>query len=211
MYPNQSPQIPTPTPPLAPTDYMNQIAPRTPKRPLGKLSIRQVLMVGGGLIIAVIILAIIVNTVAAGKRDPLEHLSARLTSTQTVVTTAQANLKSSKLKSLNGNLTIYMTNTNRDVSKPLLLAGINTTKLSKAIVAGEATTALTARLEDARLNAVYDRTYAREMTYQLGTLLTLMKQIYNGSGNTELKTFLKSAYDNLRPTQESFANFSASE
>ena len=209
MYPNQSPQIPTPTPPLAPADYMNQIAPQMPKRPLGKLGIRQVLILGGGLIIAVIILAIIVNSVAAGKRDPLEHLSARLTSTQAVVVAAQANLKSSKLKSLNGNLTLYMTNTNRDVSKPLLSAGINTAKLSKTIVASEAPTSLVARLEDARLNAVYDRTYAREMTYQLGTLLTLMKQIYNGTGNPELKTFLKSAYDNLSPTQESFANFTS--
>lgn len=207
MYPNQSPQIPTPTPPLAPADYMNQIAPQMPKRPLGKLGIRQVLILGGGLIIAVIILAITVNSVAAGKRDPLEHLSARLTSTQAVVVAAQANLKSSKLKSLNGNLALYMTNTNRDVSEPLLSAGINTAKLSKTIVSSEAPTSLVARLEDARLNAVYDRTYAREMTYQLGTLLTLMKQIYNGTGNPELKTFLKSAYDNLSPTQESFANF----
>lgn len=211
MYPNQSPQIPTPTPPLAPIDYMNQIAPQVPKRPLGRLGIRQVLMIGGGLIIAVIILAIIVNSIAAGKRDPLEHLSARLTSTQTVVAAAQANLKSSKLKSLNGNLTIYMTNTNRDISRPFLLAGINTAKLGKSVIASEAPTALMARLEDARLNAVYDRTYAREMTYQLGTLLTLMKQIHSGTSNPDLKTFLKSAYDNLSPTQESFANFIASE
>jgi len=204
MYPND------PTPPQSPlpADYLNQIAPQAPKKQLFQFGIRQVLLIGVALIILVSILVVIANAISAGKTDPLKHLSARLTATQIVVTDAQANLKSSKLRSLNSNLKLYMTNTNRDIEKPLLSAGIDIKKPNKAIAATEATTDLTTRLEDARLNAVFDATYAREMTYQLGTLMTLMNQIYKSTSNTELKTFLKSAYDSLQPTQESFAGFS---
>lgn len=168
-------------------------------------------MIGGALVVLVIILAVIVGNITGAKRDPLEHLSARLTATQTVVAAAQPNLKSSELRSLNSNLNLYMTNTNRDITAPLTSAGINVKKLSKSIVASESTTDLSARLEDARLNAVFDRTYSREMAYQLGTLMTLMNQIYKSTNNAQLKTFLESAYTNLKPTQESFANFTPSD
>ena len=204
MYPNQ----PTPPPSQLPTDYLNQIAPQAPKRSPFSFGLKQIIIIGGALVVLVIILALIVNTFSTGSRGPMEHLSARLTATETVITNAQANLKSSKLRSLNSNLKLYMTNTNRDIVAPLESAGIDIKKLDKKIIAEESTEALAARLEDARLNAVYDRTYAREMTYQLGTLLTLMNQIYTSTKSTELKTFLKSAYDNLRPTQESLGNFS---
>jgi len=211
MYPNDPHQFPTPTPTPPPTDYLNQIAPQAPKKTLMSFGIRQVIVVGGALILLVIILIIIVNSIAGARRDPLERLSARLTSTETIVTAAQPNLKSSKLRSLNSNLSLSMTNTNRDIAKPFLSAGIDIKKLDKKIVAGESTEALAERLENARLNAVYDRTYAREMAYQLGTLLTLMKQTYTDSNNGELRTFLTTAYNNLEPTQASFANFSENE
>lgn len=204
MNPNQ--QVP-PQAPL-PSDYLNQIAPQGPKKSLFSFGIRQMIMIGVGIVVLVIILSVVVGAISGGKREPLESLAARLTATEIVITDSQDNLKSSKLRSLNSNLKLYMTNTNRDIAAPLLAAGVNTTKLSKTIIAKESTAAMTARLEDARLNAVFDRTYAREMTYQLGTLLTLMSQAYNGTSNAELKTFLKTSYDNLKPTQESFANFS---
>jgi predicted outer membrane protein len=234
MYPNQPPQqapSPEPIPPQAPapvpspvtyvgqpstptnlpTDYLNQIAPQAPKRPPFSFGIKQLLIIGAALVVLVIILAVVVGNIANSKKDPLEHLSARLTATQAVVTDAQINLKSSELRSLNSNLNIYMTNTNRDITAPLTAAGINTKKLSTSIVASESTTALSARLENARLNAVYDSTYAREMAYQLGTLMTLMNQIYKSTSNASLKTFLQSAYENLKPTQASFANFTATD
>lgn len=230
MYPNQPPQMPTPTPPpqeppqapaptpypypgqvatpsVLPTDYLNQIAPQAPKKALFTFGIKQMILIGVALVVLVSILAIVVNGIAGGKKEPLEHLAARLNATQVVVNDAQVNLKSSELRSLNSNLKLYMTNTNRDIAAPLLAVGINTAKPNKSIVASEATTALSARLEDARLNAVFDRTYAREMAYQLSTIMTLINQDYKATRNVQLRTFLKSAYDNLQPTQESFANF----
>ena len=214
MYPNQPPQ--TPFPPQqpeqqVPVDYLNQISPQAPKKSMFSFGIKQVIIIGAALVILMLILVGIVNSLAGGKKEPLEQLSARLTATELVAVDAQANLKSSKLRSLNSNLKLYMTNTNRDVVAPLESADINVTKLSAKVIEAESTAALSERLENARLNAVFDRTYAREMAYQLGTLMTLMNQIYSSSSNTELKAFIKSAYDNLKPTQESFANFTTTD
>ena len=196
MYPNQ-----------LPPDYLNQIAPQAPKRPLFTFGIKQIIILGVALVVLVSIIAGIVNAASSGKKAPLEQLSARLTATEAVAVDAQANLKSSKLRTLNSNLKLFMTNTNRDIAEPLLIAGVNTAKLDKKIVALEDTTELTDRLEDARLNGVYDRTYAREMAYQLGNTLTLMSQIYTSTRSESLKSFIQTAYDNLKPTQESFATF----
>ncbi|HEY8992695.1 MAG TPA: hypothetical protein VIM37_02485 [Candidatus Microsaccharimonas sp.] len=225
MYPNQPPQAPvqppapTPSPgpyqnptpsssPL-PVDYLNQIAPQAPKKQLFTFGLKQIIVIGAVLVVLVIMLAVIVNNVASSSKSPLEHLSARLTATQAVANSAQVNLKSSELRSLNSNLKLYLTNTNRDIGDPLLSAGVNTAKLDKNIVTAESTAALSIRLEDARLNAVYDQTYAREMAYQLGQTMTLMEQINSSTSNAKLKAFLRSAYTSLKPTQESFANFQA--
>jgi hypothetical protein len=225
MYPNQPPQAPVPPQPPVPSpgpyqspapsssplpnDYLNQIAPQAQKKPLFSFGLKQIVMIGAVLVILVIILAVIVNSISGSGRSPLEHLSAKLTATQAVTNSAQANLKSSELRSLNSNLKLYLTNTNRDITAPLLSAGVDVAKLDTSIVEAESTVSLSARLEDARLNAVYDQTYAREMAYQLGQTMTLMVQINSSTSNSKLKAFLKSAYSSLKPTQESFANFQA--
>jgi len=207
MYPDQPQQ----SPPPPPFDYLNQIAPQAPKRSPFSFGIKQVLLIGGALVLLMIIAVGIINLTGAGKKEPYERLSARLSATATVVDDSQKSLKSSKLRSLNSNLRIYMTNTTRDVVTPLTNVGIEPKKLDKNVIASEATTALAGRLEDARLNGVFDRTYAREMAYQLGNLMTLMKQIYNSTNSTSMKEFTKSAYDNLESTQAAFANFSTAE
>jgi hypothetical protein len=66
---------------------------------------------------------------------------------------------------------------------------------------------MTTDLDNARLNAVYDRTYSREMAYKLATVLTLMQQIYESTNNKSLKNFLVNAYKNLEPTQKNFTDF----
>jgi hypothetical protein len=223
MYPNQPPQAPqtpqslppTPDPnpgsfqsgPTLPTDYLNQIAPQAPKKSLFTFGIRQLVMVGVALIVLVIILSSVAGSIASGKKSPLEHLAARLSATQTIVTGAQENLDSDNLRSANSNLSLYMTNVNRDIAAPLLTEGVDVTNLDKSVVAAESTTAMAARLNDARLNAVYDSHYATEMTYQLSNILTLMSQIYNSTSSATLKTFLNTAYNNLKPIEQTFSQF----
>lgn len=213
MFPNQpGPQLPPqPTPPPVPSspNYLDQIAPQAPKKDLFKFGPKLLILVLGIIILLVGIMAFAFNASNTAKKQPLETLYARLTTTETIATAAQTKLKSSELRSLNSNLKIYLANTNRDVADPLLAAGIDVKKISKTVTAAESPDEINARLEDARLNAVYDRTYAREMAYQLDTLITLMKQIYKSTSSTKLKEFLQATFDSLEPTQKSFEAFNA--
>jgi len=196
-----------PNQPTYSVDYLNQIAPQAPKKNvLTRLQIIIIAAVGG-----IILLTIILSLVLASSHnvEPTKQLAARLQSTEIIVGNAQSKLKSSQLRTLNSNLKIYLTNTNRDISVPLLQVGINVAQLDKKLVASEAGTDIVNRLEDARLNAVYDRTYAREIASQLDTIVELMRQVNNSTNNQSLKTFLANAYTNLEPTQKQFAQFNA--
>jgi hypothetical protein len=208
MFPDQPQSQPTPQSP-PPVDYLNQIAPQAPKKKLFTPSPKFFALIGGLLIVIVIIVSITVNAIASARREPLETLAARLSSTEQVVSDAQGQLKSSQLRTLNSNLKIYLTNTNRDIATPLMNNNVDIKKLSESVTTKESPDAMMARLEDARLNAIYDRTYAREMAYQLDRLIALMQQIYETTSSQSLKSFLQSAYTNLLPTQEEFSDFNA--
>ena len=190
-------------------DYLIQIAPQSAK----KLRLNQRKLIIAGVAGAVLLFFITIFTLAgmAGTSNkPLQQLAARLQSTETIVGNAQSRLKSSELRGLNSNLKIFLTNTNRDITAQLANQKINTSKLDKTIVAEEAGTDITNRLEDARLNAVYDRTYARELSYQLETITTLIEQIKSSTSSQSLQTFLDNTSTNLQPTQKAFADFNAS-
>jgi len=207
MYPQQ-PQQPAPLPPN-PTDYLNQISQNVSATPALRPTPKLFLLVGAALVILVIIAVVIVNIVVGAQKEPLQRLSARLTTTQTVAETSQENLKSSQLRSLNSNLRVYLTNTQRSINTPLVAKGIDIKKIPESVTKKESGSAMSAVLEDARLNNVFDRTYAREMAYHLANTLTLMRQIRQSAGEESLKEFLDDAIVNLEPTQASFANFDA--
>ena len=201
MYPNQ------PQPSFTP-DYLNQIAPQAPKRQLFN---RNRLIFGGlGLaFVIIILLSLIIKATTGGTTKDLQQLTARLQTTQTIASGAQTKLKSSELRSLNSNLGLYLTNTLRDINTQRKDEGIDPNNLDKKIVASEAATDMTNRLEDARLNAVYDSTYAREMSYQLESIMALIYQVKASTSRQSLKDFLDSTYANLKPTQTAFSDFNA--
>ena len=199
MEPAQPPQ------PLS-MDYLNKIAPQAPKSKL-PFTKKQIIIVGA-LGIAVMIVVILMIAVGSGGSKKYEQqLAARLIGTETVASDSTSKIKSSSLRALNSNLKIYLTNTNRDIAVPLAKDSIDVNKLDKTLLATESDTDANARLEDARLNGVYDRTYAREMAYRLATIVSLMKKIQGSTSNKTLQTFLVSALTNLEPTQKQFSDF----
>ena len=187
-------------------DYLNQISTSTsPKKPF---ILNKFVLLGAGAIILFIII-IIIGSFLSGGSKPIEQLAARLNATDSILSDATPKVKSSQLRTFNSNLKIYLTNTIRDLTPILTKQKIDIKKLSPNITASENTTPTLAILEDARLNVVYDRTYAREMSYKLTTVLALMNQILLSTTDTDLKTFLNSAITNLEPTQKQFADFNA--
>lgn len=193
-----------------PLDYLNQIAPEAPKRPLFTLNMRTIILGALIAVIVIIIIAAVSGALVSARKEPWERLSARLDATATAVDSSSREIKNSQLRSLNSDIKLYITNTKRDLATPLTRAGVDANKLSNSIVTQENSTGMMQRLEDGRLNAKYDSTYAREMSYQLALLLSLLQKLYASSGNSETKTILETAYKNLEPTYTTISNFSAS-
>ena len=193
-----------------PLDYLNQIAPQTPKRAGFGLNLKTVLLIGGILIVLVVILAVVVSSTSNGPQTNWQRLAARLNTTETISNTANTNIKNSQLRSLNSELKIYITNTERDLGTRLTALNIKTSDTPEQLALEEANTPMFERLEVGRLNAKYDSTYAREMAFQLGTILALYQLMFNEARTEADKAFISAAYENLKPTQEGIANFSAS-
>lgn len=202
MYPNYDK-------PSAPPEYLNQIAPQAPKK-AGFLPKQPLMLVAiGAVIVIVITIVFMLISSLMTNTETTERLAARLITTASITDEATTNIKSTQLRALNSELKIYLTNTIRDIEPLLTNDNIKIDSLDKKITESESSTEILAVLEDARLNATYDRTYAREMAYQLDTIRVLMNQIYDNTNDKDLKSFLEGADSNLAPTQQQFADFNA--
>jgi hypothetical protein len=190
-------------------DYLNQIAPQE-KKP--GLSNRLFLFIaGGGLLLAIIVGIFALTSSGTGPTQKMQTLAARLTALQSISDKAQKNIKSGDLRSTNSSLTIFLTNANHDIVTPFGKNGVDIKKIDKKIITKESGADLTKKLEDARLNAIYDRTYSSEMSYQLQTVAALMTDIYKNSKSKSLKEFLVTTDNNLTPIKNQFKEFSAKE
>lgn len=190
-----------------PVDYLNQIAPEPQKKVISpKLMIG---LIGGIILIAIIAVIALSSGGAAGPVQKMQTLAARLETLQKISDKSQKSIKSGQLRGTNSNLMIFLTNTNRDLVDPLAKNGVDVKKIDKTIEAKEKGEELTQKLEDARLNAVFDRTYTREMTYQLDTVVALMEEIYNSSNSKSLKDFLVKTDDDLQPIKKQLSEFNA--
>ncbi len=201
MYPDPNTQ--------APIDYLNQIAPQPQKPGLNKGALF------GVIALIVIVLGIVasflvfISGTASGPKTAMVTLAARMQAMQDVSDKAQKNIKSSQLRSINSNLKVLLTDANRDIAAPLQKEEIDVVKLDKAVVAKEKADPITATLEDARLNATYDDTYAREMSFKLTTISLLMQQIYDQSKSKTIQDFLVEADGNLQPINEQLKAFNS--
>ena len=206
MYPNDNQSPPPPPPP----DYLSQIAPKAPKTKIDFLKQKPIIIGAAGLILFVIIMmfAAVASNLSGGT-TPLKTLSVRLTNTQGVAVSATHTIKNTKLRALNSALNIQLTNAIRDLTPILAQNNIETKKIDKKIISAESNANMLATLEDARLNAIYDRVYAKEMNTQLEKTILLMRQINKSSRNSKTKIFLDNAINNLAPIQKQFADFNA--
>jgi hypothetical protein len=211
--PNQSPQLP----PAAPTqpqplssDYLNQIAAPARVKTLNPLVLWG--LIGGLLVLAIVVVLGVSSASSGPSPSSLASIAANFNNLKSLSEDAQDNIQSSELRTLNSSLTLSLTNTNRDLTEPLAKQDINLKDKKNATVisVAEKYEELGSRLEDARLNAVYDRTYAREMTYVIKTLRSDMAILYKKSRSSDLKTALETADKNLKPIVEGFDGFNAS-
>ena len=174
-------------------------------------------MILWGLIAGVLILAIIVVTAvtsSGGGPSPssLSAIATKFDALKVVSDDAEKKIQSSELRVINSSLNLSLTNANRDLQEPLKLQEISLKDKKNTSISAVRTEfeELDGRLEDARLNGIYDRTYAREIGYQLTTLRSDMVVLYKKTRSTSLKSALESADANLKPLAEDFSSFNGS-
>jgi hypothetical protein len=194
--------------PQVPSDYLDQISSTQPVKTLNPFVLWG--LIGGLLIVAIVAVSLILSA-GGDSSASLTSTAARFAALQDTTDDAQENLQNSDLRTLNSSLTLVLTNTNRDLAEPLKEQDIKLKdKKNKTISAVTADfEALKNRLEDARLNAVFDRTYAREMTFQLKTLQSDMAVLYKKTNSSSLRTALQTADANLDPIVEGFSTSNA--
>jgi hypothetical protein len=194
MQPENTPQLPA--------NYLDQIAP--PEKPNRGFSKKQLLIftgLGAALVLAV---ALMMLTSVLKNNHPTEMLAARFITVQKVVDDSTSKLKNSQLRALNSDLKLYLVDVMREAESAFATSGVDIKDINPNVTDQENPDELLERLEDERLNARYDRSYAREMTALLETTLIQMKDIYNKSSSQPLKDFLQKTLDNLEPIKEQF-------
>ncbi len=189
-----------------PTNYLDTIAAQPQVKTVNPVVLWA--MIGGVLVLAVAVLFAVLGA-GASPTDKLTRFGARLSDLQTVSSESQEKIKSDELRTLNSNLTLILTNANRDLKQPFASLGIkleDKKQRSVTTVAAE-TKQLNDRLEDARLNAIFDRTYAREMSFYIKQLRTEMRELHAGTKDKELKEVLETTDSNLSPLLTGFSDF----
>lgn len=179
-------------------DYLNQISVAPTKK--GLFSKTQMIILGVLGIIVVVVL--ILSFTLTGKPKTLSRVASRLATSQTIIDDAQKNLKDSSLRSINSSLSIYTKNASRDLAT---VYSVPKDPIKSALSA-DTTTDLAVKLEDARLNAVFDRVYAREIAYHLQVTINLLNQAYKTS-SSNVREYITATLNNLIPTQKTFAEF----
>lgn len=187
-------------------DYLNQIAPPPPKSTMSNKLFFGVVI--GGLLLTAIVGFLLLSTASPSNSARMLELATKLQMLQEISTKAGDSITSNQLQSINGNLATQLTNATQAMAAPMAASNVDVKKINKKATDTAGGEALANKLEDARLNAVYDRTYAREMTYQLSSIFGLMRQINSQTKKADTKKFLEETSNNLGPVGDQLENFS---
>jgi hypothetical protein len=202
-----------PMQPLPPTDqvdisYLDQIAVK-PKVKNGFFSGRMLVLLG----IAVVAIggAIAIMVANGGKPAPKtnsETLYLRATNLQKTAAKYHRYLKNSSLRAANATYQIQLTDLVQNLKTELAKVSIKVDKIDKKLKTTESTRIekIDKAFEDSRLNVRLDRDYAKEMSFQIDIMITLMQKIEK-SAKTDYKTMLEATQPKLKSMAEQFSKF----
>lgn len=207
-------------------DYLDQIA--SEARPLVRkapgffgntlnLSMKQLKIIGAVVISIVFILFIGMIATSGNKnseRDYVDQAYLRVNDLSGIIDKYRTEIRSSNLRSMAMSLKSVLSETSYTLSSSLANdfgvespdkpAKESTAEKEDALI-GE----LSSTLEVARLNAVLDRVFAREFTYQISLLISLETDILSRTKKEPFKTNLTSSKTNLETIHAQFNDFVA--
>lgn len=202
------PNSPVPQPPISSMDYLNQISTPTPQKTMNPIILWGA--IAGILVVAIIVFMMVLSS-GTSNGDRITTIAAQLNSLKTISQGATENIQGSDLRTLNSSLTLVATNTIHGMSDTInALNGTDNEKDSRVQAVAATTKEITDRLENARLNSTYDRTYAREMAYYLKTLHSEMTELYDTTHNEAARSFLQKADTDISAFTQNFAAYNGS-
>ena len=198
-------------------DYLNQIAPKQ-KQPLFD---KTMVIIFGALIFAVVVFAGLMMFSSLNENpnsEPLLRVYLKVQKTNELATKYQGRLQNSDLRAINSGLATTLAS---DGAKLKSLLGSNKIEIPKAeknktppkIIAqvNKDAEELDKTLDDAFLNAVLDRTYAREMSYNLDVINSLMKRVESSARSSDSKDSLIEIIKSLDVSSNQFREYSQSD
>lgn len=202
------PHQPQPPQPTYSIDYLNEIS--RPMQNRGGPSIKLMVAVIIAGLLAVVLFAFMLLNAQPSVNDEARQLHLRLSTLQTIAEDQQKELRSNDLRAINSSYILFLTDSLESIEVPLQNLGVNMKKTDKKTAAKEAAyeEKLAREFEDDRLNAVLDRTYPRDMAYELSVVKSMMKAIYSKTSSKSTKEFLEKADANLSPIAKRFTDFS---
>ena len=187
-------------------DYLNQIAPQEKRTFAGDKMF--FFVIGGGLLLAIIVgILMLTSNRGPDLTTRIETMAAQMQTLQSIAQNANSrSITSNQLQSINANLALQLTTANAAIAKPLAENNIPT-PLPDKVIAANADTDLVNKLADAKLNAVFDRTYSTNMSYELTSLIIQMNDLEKDSSSKSLQDFIVKTRNNIAPIQKQLQEF----
>lgn len=193
-------------------DYLGGIAPQQPKPGITiagfTLSKRALMVIIGGtvaLLLAAMLMIFSQKPQAVSQLNESNFYS-HLIRTQEITKDGKKNIKNSKLRAHNGTLQTLLVGSASEMATPLQKSGMDPKKLeSEAKKPSDEDKKLLNSLNDARLNAVYDRAYVREMTHRLNTMLLMLDRIEKINSRESMQQYVKSTRPKLKDIQKAIS------
>lgn len=186
-------------------DYLGGIAPQQPKSGItiaGFTLSKRALMVAIGGTIALLLAAMLM--IFSQKPQAVSQLNesnfySHLIRTQEITKDGKKNIKNSQLRAHNGTLQTLLVGSASEMATPLQKSGMDPKKLeSEAKKPSDEDKKLLSGLNDARLNAVYDRAYVREMTHRLNIMLLMLDRIEKINTRESMQNYVKATRPKLK-------------
>lgn len=225
MYPNQPPeQQPQPQPPqsyvpLPPIqastetgepNYLDTIAAPQRQNTLNPFVLWGII---GGVILALIVVVLFMfNSGGPSQAESFTSYVHRVQALSKLTTSSTKTIQSTELRALNATTSSVLGTANQESTS--VLGTVELKKLPAATKTSPVTaefSELTTKLNDARLNVVYDRVYAREVGYQLAKIRAELNALHKSSKSKSLRTYLEKTDDNLKPLVSQYNEFNNSQ
>jgi hypothetical protein len=190
-------------------DYLNQIAPKMPKRSIFDNKLKLAIYVLGGIFV-ITILSIIAIALAKSlplNIKPTDKLATRLIIAQEISDIGADKIRSGDLRILNEGLASGLAQINGDLQTLLAAEGVDLENIDTSLLPTEISSTAQESFDQSTTTAMYNRSFAKEIVFRLDLIRISMDQVSRTTGNNELKTALAVALEQIATLRKSFAEY----